>query len=93
QVETSAFASDKTLRGMMDEMEALYASHFAHGDQKRAKTRLRAGGVNKTHHYSTFRSGMLLGVGVPALVSGVVSSKSFPPTRHSNDDPTLRLSN
>ncbi|KAF8830706.1 hypothetical protein HHX47_DHR2001164 [Lentinula edodes] len=53
RVETSAFASDKTLRAMMDEMEALYASHFAHGDQKRAKTRLRAGGVNKTHHYTS----------------------------------------
>ncbi|KAJ3726750.1 hypothetical protein EV361DRAFT_803421, partial [Lentinula raphanica] len=74
-VETSSFASDKTLRGMMDEMEALYASHFAHGDKKRAKTRLRAGGLNKTHHYSTFRSGMLIGLGVPPLASGIVASK------------------
>ncbi|KAJ3798525.1 hypothetical protein GGU11DRAFT_681343, partial [Lentinula aff. detonsa] len=74
-VETSFFALDKTLRGMMDEMETLYASHFAHGDNKRAKTRLRAGGVNKSHHYSTFRSGVLLGIGIPALVSGIVSSE------------------
>ncbi|KIK56661.1 hypothetical protein GYMLUDRAFT_174084, partial [Collybiopsis luxurians FD-317 M1] len=72
RVEPSSFASDKSLRSMMDEMEALYTSHFAHGDKKRAKTRLRAGAVNKTHHYSTFRSGLLLGLAVPALISGLL---------------------
>ncbi|KAF9060164.1 hypothetical protein BDP27DRAFT_432124 [Rhodocollybia butyracea] len=74
RVDTSGFASDSTLRGMMDEMEVRYASHFAHGDKKRAKTRLRAGGLFKTHHFSTFRSGMLIGIGIPALISGIISS-------------------
>ncbi|KAE9405042.1 hypothetical protein BT96DRAFT_388346 [Gymnopus androsaceus JB14] len=74
RVETSSFASDKKLRSMIDEMEALFASHFTHGDNKRAKAHLRTGGVTKTHHYSTFRSGLLLGIGIPALISGVVFS-------------------
>ncbi|KAF5390741.1 hypothetical protein D9757_004545 [Collybiopsis confluens] len=74
RVEPSSFASDKTLRGILDEMEGLYTDHFAHGDKKRAKTRLKTGRVSKTHHYSTFRSGLFLGAGIPALVAGIVAS-------------------
>ncbi|KAF5345945.1 hypothetical protein D9758_011435 [Tetrapyrgos nigripes] len=74
KVELSAFAADKTLRDMMSEMVSLYAVHFVHGDEKRARKRLRAGTFHKTHHFSTFRSGILLGVALPVLVSGIYQS-------------------
>ncbi|THU92838.1 EXS-domain-containing protein [Dendrothele bispora CBS 962.96] len=71
KVETSAFASDKNVQMMMSEMIALYADRFVNGDEKRARKRLRAGTFYKVHHFSTFRSGLLLGVALPALVSGI----------------------
>ncbi|RDB30619.1 SPX and EXS domain-containing protein 3 [Hypsizygus marmoreus] len=74
RIEKSAFASDKTVRNMMAEMETLYATRFARGDKKRAQARLRAGFHAKSHHYSVFRSGIFLGLALPALVSGVHSS-------------------
>ncbi|GLB42048.1 putative EXS family protein [Lyophyllum shimeji] len=74
KVEQSGFASDKNVKGMMSEMENLYAARFARGDTKRAATRLRAGFHSKTHHYSVFRSGILLGLALPALVSGLHAS-------------------
>ncbi|KAK7463123.1 Xenotropic and polytropic retrovirus receptor 1 [Stygiomarasmius scandens] len=74
KVETSAFSSDKSLRTMMSDMVALYAAHFVHGDEKRARKRLRAGTFYKTHHFSTFRSGLLLGIALPALISGIYQS-------------------
>ncbi len=45
-----------------------------HGDQKRARIRLRAVGKHKSHHFSTFRSGLYLGMGLPALISGIYQS-------------------
>jgi hypothetical protein len=38
-------------------------------------TRLRAASQLRSHHLSTFRSGLGLGLAVPALVSGVYQSK------------------
>lgn len=38
--------------------------------------RLRGGARTKTHHFSTFRSGLLIGVGLPALAAGIYQSKS-----------------
>ena len=46
----------------------------ARGDKKRAQARLRSGATHKSHHFSTFRSGLLLGLGVPALVDGLYRS-------------------
>ena len=47
---------------------------IAHGDKKKAVQRLRGGSDHRTHHFSTFRSGLLLGLAVPALVSGIYLS-------------------
>ncbi|KAK7034489.1 Xenotropic and polytropic retrovirus receptor 1 [Paramarasmius palmivorus] len=74
KVETSAFASDKAIRAMMTEMEELYASRFVHGDKKRAVAALRGTSTHKTHHFSTFRTGLLLGLAIPALASGIYES-------------------
>lgn len=46
------------------------------GDVRRAMGRLRGGARTKTHHFSTFRSGLLIGVGLPALAAGIYQSKS-----------------
>ncbi|KAG6848027.1 hypothetical protein H0H93_004083, partial [Arthromyces matolae] len=46
----------------------------ARNDRKRARKRLRAGFRFRSHHYSVFRSGILLGVSVPALASGLYAS-------------------
>ncbi|KAG5646759.1 hypothetical protein DXG03_002445 [Asterophora parasitica] len=74
KVNRSAFASDKQVQEMMRDMENLYATRFARGDKKRAMTRLRAGFTTKSHHYSVFRSGIFLGLAIPALVSGLHAS-------------------
>lgn len=74
KVEMSSLVSDKSVRNMIDEMENIYATQFARGDKKQARTKLRGGFLTKSHHFSTFRSGILLGLGIPALVSGAYQS-------------------
>lgn len=49
------------------------------GDKKKAITRLRAGATQKSHHFSTFRTGMWLGLSIPATVAGLTTCTScFP---------------
>lgn len=74
KVDKSALGSDKALQEMMKEMQRLYAQVFLHGDSKKAMERLRGGAITKTHHFSTFRSGILLGAALPALASGIYHS-------------------
>ncbi|KAJ6595867.1 SPX domain-containing protein [Mycena vulgaris] len=75
KVDKASFASDVNLRAMMDEMEEMYASRFAHGDKKKATTRLRSGLQHKSHHASTFWSGIFVGLAVPAFASGLYHSE------------------
>lgn len=72
KVDKCTFASDTAVRQMMTQMEDLYASAFARGDKKMANKRLRTGGSTRTHHFSTFRAGVYLGLGIPALFQGLV---------------------
>ena len=51
-------------------------SYTAQGDRKRALTSLRAVHSQKTHHFSTFRTGIALGLAFPAFVDGIVRSTS-----------------
>ena len=44
---------------------------LASGDRKRARERLRATFKEKSHHRSTFASGVMLGLAVPAFVFGL----------------------
>ncbi|KAF7426119.1 hypothetical protein PC9H_008485 [Pleurotus ostreatus] len=74
KVETSAFYSDKAVNAMIEEMEGVYTLRFEQGDRKKARARLRGSGKTKSHHFSTFRSGILLGLALPALVSGIYHS-------------------
>ncbi|KAH0580784.1 hypothetical protein H2248_011943 [Termitomyces sp. 'cryptogamus'] len=74
KVERAFFASGKNLQEMMVNTETLYAARFARGDRKRARTFLRTGFRYTSHHFSVFRSGILLGVAIPAFVSGLCAS-------------------
>ena len=47
---------------------------FPGNDKKKAMARLRGGVKHTSHHFSTFRTGMALGLAVPALVAGLYQS-------------------
>lgn len=49
----------------------------AHGDKKRALDSLRAGWKQKTRYFVTFRTGVYLGLAVPALAKGLYDSASL----------------
>lgn len=74
KVNKSSFASDESVRKMMKSAEDLFAFTFVKGNKKKAMQRLRSGNKTKTHHFSTFRSGLLLGLAIPALVAGLVNA-------------------
>ncbi|KAF7983207.1 hypothetical protein HWV62_23478 [Athelia sp. TMB] len=71
KVEASAFASGESINAMRKETEDAFAARFEHGNKKRAMNRLRAESQHKSHHFSSFRSGIALGIAVPAIVSGI----------------------
>jgi xenotropic and polytropic retrovirus receptor 1 len=52
-----------------------YTIALARGDNKAAKYRLRGLAQHKTHHFSTFRTGLLLGLALPAFVDGLYLSE------------------
>ncbi|KAF7325791.1 Signal transduction protein [Mycena kentingensis (nom. inval.)] len=75
KVDKMTFASaEDTIRSMMDKTEAMYAARFTFGDKKKALARLRLGPVHKSHHVSTFWSGLQIGLALPALASGLYYS-------------------
>ncbi|KAI0266051.1 EXS family-domain-containing protein [Gloeopeniophorella convolvens] len=77
KVDPCAFASDQTVQELLKELEDQYTARFAKGDKKRALVRLRAMSSHKTHHFSSFRTGVGLGLALPAFVDGLV--RSAPP--------------
>ncbi|KAI0760361.1 hypothetical protein C8Q74DRAFT_1208005 [Fomes fomentarius] len=76
KIEPSAFSSGATVNALIHDLEALFAVRFARGDKKKALARLRGGAKHTSHHFSTFRTGMALGLAIPALVSGIYQSES-----------------
>lgn len=73
RVEPSAFASGAMVNSMLKEMEELFAARFERGDKKKAITHLRVGATQKSHHFSTFRTGMWLGSSIPATIIGFIA--------------------
>lgn len=57
-------------------MSILIISYVAKGDRKRALVRLRAVSSHRTHHFSTFRTGVALGLAFPAAIDGIVRCES-----------------
>ncbi|CDO74587.1 hypothetical protein BN946_scf184583.g14 [Trametes cinnabarina] len=74
KIEPSAFSSGATVDALIREMEALFAARFARGDKKKALARLRGGTKHTSHHFSTFRTGMFIGLAIPALADGLYRS-------------------
>ncbi|KAI0346442.1 EXS-domain-containing protein [Trametopsis cervina] len=75
KIEPSTFSSKAPVQGMVDQMEDLYAARFTRGDRKVAKARLRGGNARqKSRHFSAFRSGLLLGIALPAFVDAIYLS-------------------
>lgn len=72
RVEPSAFASGAMVSSMLKEMEELFAARFERGDKKKAINHLRIGATQKSHHFSTFRTGLWLGLSIPATVTGLL---------------------
>ncbi|KAF8842398.1 hypothetical protein BDN67DRAFT_979576 [Paxillus ammoniavirescens] len=70
RVEPAAFASGAMVSTMLKEMEEIFATRFERGDKKKAINRLRVGSSLQSQHFSTFRSGLWLGLAVPAVVAG-----------------------
>jgi hypothetical protein len=50
------------------------------GDRKQALDRLRVGPLSKTHHFSTYRSGLFLGLALPAIAAGSYLCMNFSET-------------
>ncbi|KAF8707831.1 EXS family, partial [Rhizoctonia solani] len=74
KIEPCKFASGDTCSGLLKEIERIYATRFEKGNEKKARVRLRATNRQSTHHFSTFRSGMLIGLALPALAMGIYYS-------------------
>lgn len=74
KIEPSGFSSTKLLAELIGDTEQMYTMHFASGDKKKALYHLRAGWKQKTHYFVTFRSGVYLGLAMPALISGLYQS-------------------
>lgn len=79
KVETSAFSSGVAVGVMLKQVEELFAARFGRGDKKWAMAQLRAEKRHRSYHSSALRSGIALGLALPALVSGVY--QSFQPER------------
>ncbi|KAH8084370.1 EXS family protein/ERD1/XPR1/SYG1 family protein [Cristinia sonorae] len=82
RIEPNAFTSGRAVEVMMRDLEELFAARFtkrlssqlAKGDKKKALARLRGGIQHRSHHFSTFRSGLMIGLAVPAFIDGLVES-------------------
>jgi SPX domain protein involved in polyphosphate accumulation len=78
RVDTSGFSSGTSVNTMINEMEELFAARFQRGDKKQATARLRGASRHRSHHSSTVRSGIALGLAVPAFAMGVYQSEFLP---------------
>jgi hypothetical protein len=74
KINNGVLGSGDSVKAMLNEAEQLFAEKFEHGNKKQAVQRLRAQSSQKTHHFSTFSTGIALGLAVPALVSGIWES-------------------
>lgn len=81
KIDNAYFVRSSKLEEATRETEDAFARVFEHGNRKKALERLRQLGPSETHHFSTWRSGLLIGASVPLLVEGVVTSEWSEPSR------------
>ena len=74
KINSSYFGSSDSLESIIHQTEDLFSRYFAGGDRKHAVERLRTKEKSRVFYDSTFRSGILLGLGVFAATQGLVMS-------------------
>jgi SPX domain protein involved in polyphosphate accumulation len=72
-----SFSRGDTIDTLLQQTEDLFTEHFEHGNKKKARTKLRQQDQPVTHYFTVFRSGTMIGLGLPAAVLAIV--KSFDP--------------
>ncbi|WWC91724.1 uncharacterized protein L201_006671 [Kwoniella dendrophila CBS 6074] len=74
RISKATFSQSEAIDGLIKQIEDLYTLHFEHGDSKKARDKLRRQTTEKTHYDSVFRSGFMIGVGLPAAIFALVES-------------------
>ncbi|KAF8419785.1 SPX domain-containing protein [Terfezia claveryi] len=74
KISKSYFGSSDILETLIHQTEDLFSRYFARGDKKHAIERLRTGEKSREFYGSTFRSGILLGLGVFAIIHGMMKA-------------------
>lgn len=72
KISKSYFGASDVLETLMHQTEDLFARYFERGDRKHAVERLRTREKSHEFYGSTFRSGILLGLGVFGAIQGLV---------------------
>lgn len=76
KVQSSHFASSSTIDDLQSQTETMFGASFEKGSRKKALQRLRAFTPGTTsHHFASWRAGLLLGLSVPAIVDGIVKGE------------------
>ncbi|KIR53486.1 hypothetical protein I315_04079 [Cryptococcus gattii Ru294] len=75
RISKCTFSKSEAIDDLIKQCEELYTIHFEHGDSKKARERLRRQQLEKTHYQSVFRSGLMLGIGLPAAIAALVECK------------------
>lgn len=74
KVSKTHFATSKVIDDLQSETETLFGVNFEKGSRKKAVQRLRFMGATTTHHFASWRAGLMLGAALPALVDGIVKA-------------------
>ncbi|TFL04667.1 SPX domain-containing protein [Pterulicium gracile] len=82
KIDSGVLGSGASVRSMLSDMEMLFTEKFEHGNKKQALSRLRAHSSTKTHHFSTFSTGLAVGLAIPALIDGIRESALTPFSVH-----------
>jgi RNase P protein component len=72
KVAKTHFATSRVIDDLQTETETLFGVNFEKGSRKKAVQRLRFMGAITTHHFASWRAGVMLGAALPALVDGIV---------------------
>lgn len=77
RISPCSFSRGETIDNLIKQTESLFTEHFEHGDGKKARDKLRGQDQSNSHYFSVFRSGIMLGLGVPPAILAIV--KTFDP--------------
>jgi len=81
KIDKCSFAQGTRLSALIKEVEEAFAERFVHGDRQKARDHLRGPTERKMHHWTAFRTGACIGLGIPAIAHGIYLS-FLTETRH-----------